>query len=233
MTAVFGHRGCTEGFVENTVDAFAEARRLGADGVELDVRLTADGALAIHHDAAIPGVGVIAELAVGDLPAQVPLLADVLAVCDGMLVNVEIKNAPHDPGWDPTEAVASLVASSIEVAGWTERVIVSSFQPATLRAVQVANGRLALGALWGWGVEVGPALEEAAGAGFRAVHPFVTSVDAELVERAHAAGLAVNVWTVNAVEDLRAMVAVGTDAVITDRVGDALAVVAEVEPGRR
>jgi glycerophosphoryl diester phosphodiesterase len=233
MTAVFAHRGCSERFGENTVDAFAEARRLGADGVELDVRLTADGALAIHHDAAIPGVGVIAELAVGDLPAQVPLLADVLAACDGMVVNVEIKNAPQDPGWDPTETVASLVASSIETAGWTERVIVSSFQPATLRAVQVADGRLALGALWGWGVEVGPALEEAAAAGFRAVHPFVTSVDAELVERAHAAGLTVNVWTVNAVEDLRAMVAVGTDAVITDRVGDALAVVAEVEPDRR
>jgi glycerophosphoryl diester phosphodiesterase len=229
MTAVYAHRGCTQGFPENTLDAFAEARRVGADGVELDVRLTADGALAVHHDAAIEGVGVIAELEVGDLPSGVPLLADVLAVCDGMVVNVEIKNAPQDPGWDPTEAVASLVASSIEAAGWTERVIVSSFQPATLRAVQVADGRLALGALWGWGVEAGPALEEAAAAGFRAVHPFVTSVDAELVERAHAAGLAVNVWTVNAVEDLRAMVAVGADAVITDRVGDALAVVAEAE----
>ena len=57
MTAVFAHRGCTEGFTENTIDAFAEARRLGADGVELDVRLTADGALAVHHDAEIPGVG--------------------------------------------------------------------------------------------------------------------------------------------------------------------------------
>jgi len=45
MTAVFAHRGCTEGFVENTIPAFAEARRLGADGVELDVRLTSDGAL--------------------------------------------------------------------------------------------------------------------------------------------------------------------------------------------
>ncbi len=228
MTAVYAHRGCTEGFAENTLDAFAEARRVGADGVELDVRLTADGALAIHHDAVIDGVGVIAELEVGDLPARVPLLADVLAVCDGMVVNVEIKNAPQDPGWDPTEAVASLVASSIEAAGWTERVIVSSFQPATLRAVQVADGRLALGALWGWGVEAGPALEEAAGAGFRAVHPFVTSVDAGLVERAHAAGLAVNAWTVNAVEDLRAMVAMGVDAVITDQLGAALAVVAEV-----
>src|ERR1700674_3295989 len=106
MTAVFAHRGCTEGFTENTIDAFAEARRLGADGVELDVRLTADGALAIHHDADIPGLGAIAGLGVTALPAHVPLLAEVLAVCEGMVVNVEIKNAPQDPDWDATEAVA-------------------------------------------------------------------------------------------------------------------------------
>ena len=226
MTAVFAHRGCTEGFAENTLDAFAEARRLGADGVELDVRLTADGALAVHHDAEIPGVGAIAELGVADLPAHVPLLADVLAVCEGMVVNVEIKNAPQDPGWDPGEAVAALTAAAIEEAGWTDRVIVSSFQVATLRAVQAADGRLALGALWGFAAEAGPALAEAAAAGFGAVHPFVLSVDPELVERAHAMGLAVNVWTVNAPDDLRAMVAAGVDTVITDRLGDALAAAA-------
>jgi glycerophosphoryl diester phosphodiesterase len=114
MTAVFAHRGCTEGFTENTIEAFAEARRLGADGVELDVRLTADGALAIHHDAEIPGIGTIDQLAVADLPAHVPLLADALAACEGMLVNVEIKNAPQDPGWDPDEAVAALTAAAID-----------------------------------------------------------------------------------------------------------------------
>jgi glycerophosphoryl diester phosphodiesterase len=223
MTAVFAHRGCTEGFIENTLDAFAEARRVGADGVELDVRLTADGALAVHHDAEIPGLGAIAEVGVADLPSHVPLLADVLAVCDGMVVNVEIKNAPQDPGWDVGEAVAPLTAAAIEEAGWTDRVIVSSFQVTTLLAVQAADGRLALGALWGFGDEPGPALADAAAAGFRAVHPFVTSVTPELVERAHAAGLAVNVWTVNAADDLAAMVALGVDAVITDRLGDALA----------
>jgi glycerophosphoryl diester phosphodiesterase len=224
MTAVFAHRGCSEGFVENTLDAFVEARRLGADGVELDVRLTADGALAVHHDAEIPGLGVIGELAVADLPPHVPLLADVLAVCDGITVNVEIKNAPQDPGWDAGEAVAALTAAAIEEAGWTDRVIVSSFQVATLRAVQVADGRLALGALWGFGRDPGPGLTEAAEAGFRAVHPFVTSVEPELVDRAHALGLAVNVWTVNAPHDLRAMVAWGVDTVITDRIGDAVAI---------
>ncbi len=224
MTTVFAHRGCTEGFTENTLGAFAEARRMGADGVELDVRLTMDGALAIHHDAEIPGIGAIASLGVADLPAHVPLLADVLAVCDGMVVNVEIKNAPQDPGWDPGEAVAALTAAAIEEAGWTDRVIVSSFQATTLRAVQAADGRLALGALWGFAAEPGPALADAVAAGFRAVHPFVAMVTPELVERAHAAGLAVNVWTVNAPEDLRAMIGQGVDTVITDRLRDALAI---------
>jgi glycerophosphoryl diester phosphodiesterase len=222
MTAVFAHRGCSEGFTENTVEAFAEARRLGADGVELDVRLTADGALAVHHDAEIPGLGTIDQLEVADLPAHVPLLVDVLAVCEGMVVNVEIKNAPQDPGWDPGEAVAALTAAVIEEAEWTARVIVSSFQPATLRAVQAADGRLALGALWGFAAEAEPGLAAAGESGLDAVHPFVASVDTDLVERAHAMGLAVNVWTVNAPEDLRAMVALGVDAVITDRLAEAL-----------
>jgi glycerophosphoryl diester phosphodiesterase len=227
VTAVFAHRGCTEGGLgENTVEAFAEARRLGADGVELDVRLTKDGALAVHHDAEIPGVGVIPELGVAELPGSVPLLADVLAVCDGMTVNVEIKNAPADPGWDATELVAALTAEAIDAAGWTDRVVVSSFQPATLRAVQAADERLALGALWGVAADPGRGLAEAAAAGFRAVHPFVLAVTPDLVEQAHILGLAVNTWTVNGPDDLRRMVELGVDTVITDVLRLALAVAA-------
>jgi glycerophosphoryl diester phosphodiesterase len=234
-TAVVAHRGCTEtGLLENTLDAFAEARRLGADGIELDVRLTADAALAIHHDPDIAGLGPICELGVADLPAHVPLLADALAACDGMRVNVEIKNAPQDPGWDPGEAVAALTAATIEESGWMERVIVSSFQPSTLRAVQAADGRLALGALWGLTVEPVRALADASAAGFEAVHPFVATVTPALVAAAHEAGLAVNVWTVNALDDLRAMVGLGADAVITDRLADALEVAqaGELRPRR-
>ncbi len=227
VTAIFAHRGCTEGGIrENTVAAFAEARRLGADGVELDVHLTKDGALAVHHDAEVPGVGVIPQLGVAELPDYVPLLADVLAVCDGMTVNVEIKNAPADPGWDAAELVAALTAEAIDAAGWTDGVIVSSFQPATLRAVQAADERLALGALWGVGADPGPGLEEAAAEGFKAVHPFVLAVTPELVERAHALGLAVNTWTVNGPHDLRAMVELGVDTVITDVLRQALAIAA-------
>lgn len=232
MTRVFAHRGCTEtGAAENTLDAFAEARRAGADGVELDVHLTRDGALAVHHDAEVPGLGPICELGAADLPTYIPLLADALAVCEAMVVNVEIKNAPQDPGWDLGEAVAALTAATIDESGWTDRVIVSSFQAPTLRAVQAADGRLALGALWSWTVDPLPALAEAASSGFAAVHPFVTTVTPLLVARAHHAGLAVNAWTVNARQDLEAMVGLGVDAVITDRPAEALEVAHAGEAG--
>jgi len=232
MTVVFAHRGCTDGFVENTLEAFAEAKRLGADGVELDVRLTADGALVVHHDPTVDGLGPLAHLTVPDLPPYVPLLADALTVCDGMVVNVEIKNEPGQPGHDPGEAVAALTAAVIAEAGWTERVIVSSFQVSTLRAVQVADSRVALGALWPLVADAAAGLALAVDEGWRAVHPFVSSVGPDLVERAQAAGLAVNVWTVNNSSDLAALTEMGVDGIITDRLVAALSIAAEGHAGR-
>jgi glycerophosphoryl diester phosphodiesterase len=223
VTAVFAHRGCTDGYVENTLDAFAQARRLGADGVELDVHLTADGALAVHHDATLDGLGPISALGVPDLPAHVPLLAEALAQCQGMVVNVEIKNDPAEGG-QADEVVAAATARVITETGWTDRVIVSSFGVATLYAVQRADPRLALGELWPFLTDVDVALQRATVAGWRAVHPFVTEVSDDLVQRAHAAGLAVNVWTVNAAHDLTAFVALGVDAVITDNLAAAISI---------
>ena len=217
ITAVFAHRGCTEGFLENTLEAFAEAKRLGADGVELDVRLTSDGALAIHHDPLIDGLGPVAGLTVPELPDHVPLLADALAVCEGMVVNVEIKNDPGEPGHDPRETVAAVTAAAIAEAGWTDRVIVSSFQASTLRAVQAADSRLPLGILWPFLTDIEAGLARAAEEGWSAVHPFVTEAGPELVKRAQGAGLSVNVWTVNARRDLSALVQLGVDAIITDQ----------------
>ena len=59
---MLGHRGASAVAPENTVAAFARARELGADGVELDVRRSADGVLIVHHDPEIAGVGALAEL---------------------------------------------------------------------------------------------------------------------------------------------------------------------------
>ncbi len=217
---VFAHRGYTDGPVENTVAAFEAAGRLGADGVELDVRLTADGALVVHHDAAIRGVGPVATTPVGQLPPHVPLLVDALAACGSMIVNVEVK---HEEAADPERAVAAAVGAVLVDGGWTEQVFVSSFDVASLDVARDAG--LAVGRLVGWADDVHVALADAADRGYQAIHPFVTTVDEQLVADAHAAGLAVDVWTVNAPGDLVAMAELDVDVIMTDRLVDALRLV--------
>ena len=134
------------GLRENTVEAFAEARRLGADGVELDVRRSADGALVVHHDATSRGRGAVAELGVGRAARHVPLLADALAACDGMWSTSRSRTTPAEPGWDPGESVAAADGGGdrrrrLDATGCSSR---RSSRP-RLRAVQAADERLALG----------------------------------------------------------------------------------------
>ncbi len=224
-TAVFAHRGDTSHAVENTLEAFLEARRRGADGVELDVRRSADGALVVHHDAVVAGMGPVSELSVHEMPPHVPLLGEALATCHGMRVNVEVKNGPADPGHDPSEVVATATATAVAESGEASQVLISSFEVPTLAAVRAAEPSLAVGLLVGWQSDPLAALELAVERRFQAIHPFVTQVDGPFVARAHAAGLAVNVWTVNAPGDLDAMVGLGVDGVITDRLEQALAAV--------
>jgi glycerophosphoryl diester phosphodiesterase len=231
MTAVFAHRGFTQGITENTLEAFAEARARGADGVELDVRRSRDGALVVHHDAEIEGVGTISELAVHDLPEYVPLLGEALETCDGMRVNVEIKNLPGEPGFEADHAIARAVVDTLhdcELAE-RERVVVSSFNRDTVEAVLAADSNLATGWLLPGMADPLAVLDEAVERGFTALHPFVLGVTGELVERAHAAGLAVNTWTVNDPAHMRAMCELGVDVIITDHLEEALEVAQAAE----
>ena len=92
MTLVVAHRGASAAAAENTLPAFRLARELGADWVELDARRTADGVVVVHHDAHLPDGRILAELTADELPESVPNLAEALEECDGMGVNVEIKN---------------------------------------------------------------------------------------------------------------------------------------------
>jgi glycerophosphoryl diester phosphodiesterase len=231
-TAVQAHRGSpdpSKGVRENTVAAFLRARELGADGVELDVRLTADGGLAVHHDALVEGVGAICEVTTSDLPDFVPLLPEVLEALEGMTVNIEIKNQPFEPGFDPTERVAREVAALVVGGRWESEVVISSFWPGALEAVRDTAADLLTGLLVAplRGANQGAA--EVVGAATRlgcgAIHPYVELVDEALVEEAHEAGLSVATWTVNARQDLAAAASVGVDTVITDDVPLALAVI--------
>src|SRR5579864_5513808 len=108
---VLAHRGGRGPWHENSLEAFTGALRTGADGVELDVRRSADGELVVHHDAEIPGAGLVGELRRHQLPEWVPTLGPALAACAGALVNVEIKNIPGDPGYDPGNRVSAGVAA--------------------------------------------------------------------------------------------------------------------------
>ncbi len=226
MTKVFAHRGCTEGFVANTLEAFVEARRRGADGVEFDVRRSLDGALVVHHDAEVPGCGLIHETRVADLPPHVPLLAEVIEASSGMAMNVEIKNLPGDPGHDPSGALSRAVAAELADHGLGDASIVSSFDAATIEAFRAAEPSIPIGWLLGATAPLDRALEIAQERAYQALHPNFVLVTAPFVERCHHGGLAVNVWTPNEDRDLEAMLAAGVDTLITDRLSAALGIAA-------
>jgi glycerophosphoryl diester phosphodiesterase len=223
--AILAHRGSPDrpgGIVENTLEAFARARQLGADGVELDVRLTSDGGLAIHHDPVVPGAGPVAELKVADLPPWVPLLPAALETCAGLTVNIEIKNLPGEPGFDPGDRVARDVVELVVAAGRVPDVVVSSFWPDTLGVVRTAHPNMATGLLLTSWFDPVAGLALALDQGCTALHPHVDLVDPGLVAEAHGAGLSVATWTVNDPSQLEVAAAAGVDTVITDHVVQAV-----------
>jgi glycerophosphoryl diester phosphodiesterase len=218
MTRVFAHRGSAHRAPENSLEAFVEARRLGADGIELDVRRSADGAFVVHHDPVLADLGPIAQCRVADLPDSVPLLSAALEATLGMVVNVEVKNDPSEPGYDASGSLAAqLLAEIIELREEAE-LLVSSFDLETVLAIKEAGTGVATGLLVGFGTGLEAALATAVVENLDAVHPFVLEVTEAFVGSAHAQGLSVHAWTVNAAHDLLRMGELGVDAVISDDV---------------
>ena len=213
---IVAHRGASRAEPPgNTVTAFRRARELGADWVELDVRLTADGARAIHHDAVLPDGRTICALAGTDLPGFVPLLDTALAACAGLGVNVEIKNSRPDPDFDPQRTSADAVVA--ELAGFPrERVLVTSFDLATVDRVRALDPSLPTGLLAHDLEEPQKAIALAAAHGHRAINPWDPFVDDAFMALARDAGLEVNVWTVNEPGRMRELIELGVDAIITD-----------------
>jgi glycerophosphoryl diester phosphodiesterase len=218
---ILGHRGAARDHPENSIWAFEAAAAAGADGVELDVRRTSDGALAVIHDARLADGRAVVATPARELPATVPLLDAALAACGDLLVNVEIKNWPSDPDFDPTHEIADAVADA--VAG-RPNVLVSCFLlPTVARFHAVAPGTPTA---WLLSVVADPAaaVADAVAAGCAALHPHETAVDARLVALAHDAGLAVNTWTVDDPVRLLELAELGVDAVVCDDPEAALAV---------
>jgi glycerophosphoryl diester phosphodiesterase len=197
---VLAHRGANRLAPENTVPAMQEAVDRGADGVEIDVHRSADGVLVVRHDAD------------PDAPRAAypdsPILAEVLDVCRGRLVNIEIK----DPG--ATDDVVALLAERSD-----DEVLVSAFDWTVVERVQALAPHLPTGLL-SFGMPPDEVLVTAVLRGHTAVHPDVwtlLSLDvAAFVTRAHEQGVQVNVWTVNDADQVEMLRDAGVDAVITD-----------------
>lgn len=221
---VIGHRGASASAPENTLVAFRLAVAQGADGVELDVRRAADGALVLHHDANLSDGRLVGVTLSGDLPPSVPTLGEVLAAGSWFL-NIEIKNDPDEPGHDPSGRLVDDVVAEVAAHGAGGRVLLSSFDWATVSRARAVAPELAVAWLvWaGTGGEPSTWVARAAAAGMQGLNPQDVLVDAELVAAAHGAGLAVNVWTVDDPDRIRTLAHLGVDAVITNDPATALA----------
>lgn len=209
---VIAHRGASATFPENTIEAFLGAAEHGADWVELDARRTADGGLVVHHDAHLPDGRAIVELEAPELPASVPTLAAALDACEGMGVNIEIKN--DHPAPDLDEWVAEATVALLAERGGRDEVLISSFNPATLVRVRERAPHLATALLVIEPTE--DVVEVVVAAGHSALHPYDWFVDIELITRCHAAGVAVNVWTVDDPERMAELLAHGVDGLCTN-----------------
>ncbi len=228
--ALWAHRGASDRAPENTLPAFERAIALGVSGIELDVQRTADGHLVVCHDETVDrtsdGHGPIAHLALDALRrldfsagmtgfegVRIPLLAEVfeLARPAGLMVNVELKDSE-----EPYPGMAGEARTLAASMGMTERVLWSSFNHQTLLAIHESDPSAATGVL-----VVEPMVDiwrYARWVGARAIHPYVRSLRLmpDVVERCHAAGMQVNVWTVDTADDLAEMTRRGVDAVITN-----------------
>lgn len=232
---VLAHRGASAAATENTMAAFELAMQLGANGVELDVRRTADGQLAVHHDAHLADGRAIVDLTAAELNAgdgvEVPLLSEVLDTCLGTLVNIEIKSERGDPDFDANYPVATLVTDLIaHRAGGGDEVLVTSFDGAAIAAVLAADRQIRTGFLSANKEAPLTAVDAAAAGGHGAVMPHYTMIDAAFMEHALAAGLFVGTWTINDPVDMARMIELGVNALISDVPDVALTVVRGAVP---
>jgi glycerophosphoryl diester phosphodiesterase len=225
------HRGAKEVTPENTLPAFERALEMGAHGIELDVQLTFDDVPVIMHnfklDETTDGEGTIPEHTLEQLKAfdagahfgeefagtEIPTLAEVLEAFPEAIVNVELKSLTlNDTGLE--RAVIDVVREH-QAEG---RVIVSSFNPFCLRRMSNLASDLPLGQL------NDPELPFLLRKGVtlwrvkrQAIHPYYTMVDQKFVNAAHNKGRRVNAWTVNESDEMRRLIDLGVDGVITDR----------------
>jgi glycerophosphoryl diester phosphodiesterase len=227
-TLIYAHRGASRYVPENSLPAFLLAAEQGADGIELDVRLTADGELAVFHDPTLErlcGVGkAVSELTAAELQgydiagafpqyrgAKIPLLREVYdrMAHTGLRLNVEIKEAAPTP-----RLIRKLLALEAEF-GLGDRILYSSFSAEILKHLAPRAGRDRCAYLYSHGMLSGYLGYRKTGA--RWMHPcWASAVSIPHVKLFQKAGLGVNAWTVDDPRQMRTIFRIGLEGVITN-----------------
>ncbi|HEX9839406.1 MAG TPA: glycerophosphodiester phosphodiesterase family protein [Anaerolineales bacterium] len=228
---IFAHRGAAAHAPENTLAAFELALAQGADGIELDAKLSADGHVIVMHDATVDRTtdshGRVKDLSLAELRSldagnfvaekyrgeKVPTLEEVFeALGKRMFVNVELTNY-NTPGDHLVESVCMLVKKF----GLQKQVLFSSFFASNLSKArgllpEVPRGLLAFNGLLGaWARSFGFAFGK-----YQALHPHLKDVTPQQVQRVHRLRRRVHVWSVNTAQDMRRLFHWGVDAIFTD-----------------
>jgi glycerophosphoryl diester phosphodiesterase len=236
LPSIVAHRGAPTERPENTLAAFEAAVDAGAGAVEFDVRVTADGHAVVIHDPALDrttdGSGLVRDHTLADvLRARiagtdgrshgVPTLHETLGLLSGRAaVDVEIKNVPGDPDFDPEDEVAvELVHRALEDVAFVGDVIVSSFNPRSIAASRALGPDVPTGLLTNVDVDAAAALHFASEHGHAWVLPFADRVVEQgdgFAGAVHAAGLLLGTWIVDDAAPARALLQAGVDAVATN-----------------
>lgn len=231
---VWAHRGASARAPENTLVAFELARRAGADGIELDVRLDRDANVVVFHDRHLDRLcgrwGSIEDLSAADRKTlrvggePVPLLVDVLDMLGDLELNVELK--VNRPG--RASALVEATAKVLRGSPRADQVLVSSFDPIALVQFHRYMPDLALAYLFGSDQPL-PIRRGWVGSwmGASVLHPQHVLCTDKLVKAWHAAGMPVNAWTVDDPAELRRLASVGIDGVFANDPAHALAVLTD------
>ena len=228
---IFAHRGASAHAPENTLAAFELAVVQGADGIELDVKLSADGHVIVIHDPLVDRTtgahGRVKDLSLVELRAlgagsffsekfsaeKIPMLEEVFeAVGKRTFINVELTNYNT-----PRDHLVESVCMLVKRFNLQKRVMFSSFYALNLAKAhsylpEVPCGLLAFpGLLGAWARSFGFAFGK-----YAALHPNLKDVTPQQVQRVHRLKGRVHVWTVNLEADMRRLFGWDVDAIFTD-----------------
>jgi len=222
----FAHRGGAGDWPENTMPAFEAAVALGYRYLETDVHLTADGVLCAFHDDRLDRVtdrtGAIADLpwsevreARVDGREPIPLLEDLLGTWPDVRVNIDPK---HDSAVDALAEVLTRTAS-------VERVCIGAFSDRRLARLQALLGPRLCTSLGPAAIarlrvaSVGPGRSRMPGACVQVPPSYrgAPIVDARFLRAAHRRELPVHVWTIDDPTEMRRLLDLGVDGIMTDR----------------